>query len=568
MKKIATLLVCLALVMSAVLTACSSDNGKDDNAENKSGDANVSNETSSTVTPAGTYPITEERVTLDVLVVGHARVEDFNTNDFTKWYEEKTNVDIQFEVVPPEGAETKLNLILAGGELPDIIFGFNLSPSQLMIYGKQGIFVDLKPLIDKYGDNTKKMFADLPQVEKALTAPDGSIYALPQVNACYHCSMPHKAWIYKPWLDALGLDVPTTTEEFYEVLKAFKTRDPNGNGAADEIPFATAPVFGGGLETYIMNAFVYSNNMVHHHLILNDGKIEAAYVKPEWRQGLEYLHKLYAEGLIAPESFTMNADQFKALSIKNDEIVLGVGGGSGAGRFFPTTFGEDRRWADYIALEPLEGPNGMKVAAWNPYPISAGVNWSNFIITGANEHPEISFRWADGLYEQEATLRAVFGVEGEHWVWHGSQNPDKIGMNGEPALWERLVNMNQGVQNSTWQQIGISYRSAEFWAGETADMENNLDQVILYRETARAMEPYKQPVETIVPPLFYTEEQASQLADLSTTIEDYMMEMFARFVTGDADIDKEWDNYLATLEKMNLKQYLQIKQDAYDAQMK
>lgn len=75
----------------------------------------------------------------------------------------------------------------------------------------------------------------------AITAPDGNIYALPSINDCYHCSMAQKMWIYKPWLDKLGLDVPTTTDELYTVLKAFKDKDPNGNGKADEVPLTGAP---------------------------------------------------------------------------------------------------------------------------------------------------------------------------------------------------------------------------------------------------------------------------------------------------------------------------------------
>jgi putative aldouronate transport system substrate-binding protein len=559
MKKTMAQLLCALFVLTVLLSAC----GKGDPAE-KTPEAGSSE---STETPVGTYPITKEKVTLKVLVVGHPRVEDFSTNEFTKWYEEKTNVHIDWEVVPSDGAEQKLNLVLASGDLPDIIFGFNLTQTQLMIYGEQGLFQDMSKLIEQYGPNTKKMFADLPQIKDAITAPGGKIYALPQINACYHCSMRYKIWIYKPWLDKLGLSVPKTTDEFYEVLKAFKTKDPNGNGKADEIPFATTPkTTGGGLEYNLMNSFVYSNNYVQNKLILNNGKIEAAYNKPEWRQGIEYIHKLYSEGLIAPESFTMDNNQYKTIGIKNNEITLGASGSSGVAAFTPTVFGEDRRWAEYIALEPLKGPNGLQNAAWNPYPVSA--SWSSFIITSANKYPEISMRWADGLYDEQTSIRNVFGIEDTNWKWLGGKDPQKIGMNGKPALWERLVNMNAGVQNITWQQVGLSYRSAEFWGGEYADMENNLDQVLLYRETERAMEPYKQPLDTIVPPLYFTNEQASELADLSKTIDDYVTEMFARFVIGDADIAKEWDNYVRTLDNMGLQRYLKIYQDAYDSNMK
>ncbi len=77
-----------------------------------------------------------------------------------------------------------------------------------------------------------------PQVKSLITLLDGKIYGLPHINDCYHCSMSQKMWVYKPWLDKLGLKVPETTDEFEAMLKAFKEKDPNGNGKADEIPLS------------------------------------------------------------------------------------------------------------------------------------------------------------------------------------------------------------------------------------------------------------------------------------------------------------------------------------------
>src|SRR5699024_315051 len=139
-----------------------------------------------------------------------------------------------------------------------------------------------------------KMFEELPHVKEAITAPDGNIYALPQVNECYHCSYSQKLWIYQPWLDELGLEMPTTTDEFYEVLKAFKEDDPNGNGKADEIPLAGAN--SGAyvkIDQFLMNSFIYNNYFNNaQHLYVDHGNIEAAFNKPEWKDGLEYLNML------------------------------------------------------------------------------------------------------------------------------------------------------------------------------------------------------------------------------------------------------------------------------------
>ncbi len=97
-----------------------------------------------------------KKSTLKILVKGSASVEDFATNDFTKWLEEKTNVHIEWEVAPEKSANEKLNLVLSSGDYPDVIMGFGVSPTQMMIYGNQGVFLPLNDLIDKHGVEIQK----------------------------------------------------------------------------------------------------------------------------------------------------------------------------------------------------------------------------------------------------------------------------------------------------------------------------------------------------------------------------------------------------------------------------
>lgn len=94
-------------------------------------------------------------------------------------------------------------------------------------------------------------------MKSSITAPDGNIYALPQINECYHCDNALKLWINKAWLDKLGLQLPTTTEEFYQVMKAFKEQDPNGNGKNDELPLTGSDeMWAGNVSAFLMNAFI------------------------------------------------------------------------------------------------------------------------------------------------------------------------------------------------------------------------------------------------------------------------------------------------------------------------
>lgn len=108
------------------------------------------------LTEPGTYPLVKEKTTLKVMVRGNPLVENFETNEFTKWYEEKTNVHIEWEIVPEQSMQEKLNLVLASEDYPDVILGLNISPAQQMIYGSQGAFLPLNDLIEKQGTQTKK----------------------------------------------------------------------------------------------------------------------------------------------------------------------------------------------------------------------------------------------------------------------------------------------------------------------------------------------------------------------------------------------------------------------------
>ena len=122
--------------------------------------------------------------------------------------QEKTNVQSTWQLVPEEEAEGRLNLMLASGEIPEMIFGI-VTPSQQALYGAQGLFLPLNDLIEEHAPNLKKAFEIYPGMRETLTAPDGNIYGMLTLEDCYHCSMSQKLWIYQPWLDALGLEMPT-----------------------------------------------------------------------------------------------------------------------------------------------------------------------------------------------------------------------------------------------------------------------------------------------------------------------------------------------------------------------
>jgi putative aldouronate transport system substrate-binding protein len=509
--------------------------------------------------PAGMFPLTTEKVTLRVAIPANASVEDFNTNTFTQWYEQQTNVHIEWIILPSDEALAKLNLMLSSGDYPDVIMGFyDISPAQLQVYGQQGIFVPLNDLIERAGPNIKKAFELYPEARDVSTASDGNIYALTEINDCFHCSMSQKLWIYKPWLDQLGLEMPETTEEFYQVLKAFKEQDPNGNGQADELPITTNKIGNGwqnSYDSYFMNAFLLNPSS---RLVLKDGTVAVTYNTPEWREGLRYLRRLAQDGLLDLNSFTQDGDQLRLLGESDPPIIgsLPWGVPSALG---PIEDSEEAYVTKFVTVPPLEGPGGVRVQPNSPYaPFSVG----RFIITRAAKDPELALRWADGFYQQEVELNAYYGPKGVGWDW---AQPGDVGINGKPALY-RVLKTWGNTQNDQWSQTNTSFRSSDWRLGQATDNQWEFE-TYLYRETAK-LEPYKQDAAMSVPPLYFSQEQAQESGQLEASLSKYVNEMLARFVSGDDDIETGWDAYLQTLEQIGLPRFLEIQQAAYDAKYK
>ncbi|WP_135547564.1 extracellular solute-binding protein [Paenibacillus cymbidii] len=579
MKKTSLAALAAVMVSVAALGACSKGNDSGSASTSPSGSPSGTAAASakptadnSIVTPAGTLPITKEKTTLKVLVQGRPNI-DFPTSSATKWMEEQTNVHIEWQVAPdgPE-AQTKLNVVLASGDYPDVIMNFNVTSTQQMTYGKQGIFLPLNALIDKYGINTKKNVFDVfPTVKNDITASDGNIYSLPNVADCYQCSMGQKMWVYKPWLDKLGLKVPTTTDEFEAMLLAFKTKDPNGNGKADEIPLSgTIEGDHTPLNEFLMNAFVLNGVKATavglsiedgQHMYVDKGKITAAFAQPGWKEGLKYLNKLYAEKLIDPQAFTQTLKQLKAIGENPNTVILGATGALGLGQF--TQYGgPSNRWTEYVAVPPLKGPSGFQVT-----PLIANATQTGaFIITKAAKHPEVAMRWADFMYDSEVTWRLQKGEEGRNWR---KANPGELDMMGRQAVFAQLAPIAEEKSNNSWYQRGLSATpDAQRYTSVVDPKAPKPLAVVLYETTKNLYEPVQQKPDTIIPTLFMDVDQSKQVVDYSKTIGTYVDEMFARFVTGDVDIDKNWDAYLTQLNTLNLPKLLAIYQAAYDAKMK
>lgn len=547
----------VALSFSLVLSACSTESNTPA-ANTPSGSAPVASDVFS---PVGEYPIVKKPMTIKMFAPQFASIENMETNTFTKYVQDKTNIQIKWDLVPDKALNDRKQLMLASGDYPEVILHGSLTKDEQMKYGKQGVFIPLNELIDKYAPNFKKAMADLPYLKSSITAPDGNIYALPQINECYHCNYAQKLWINQSWLDKLGLKMPTTTDEFYEVLKAFKEKDPNGNGKKDEIPLTGSDdMWAGNISSFLMNSFIIDDQVDKDSgtfLQLKDGKVDLVANKAEWKQGLLYLNKLYKEGLIDPASFTQNSDAIQQLGNRQDANVMG-GITTALISYAHSPDEKHPRHKDYITVPPLKGPNGVQQAGY-----FAGVGSSQMAITNkaTKEQQIAAIRLADYLYTEEAIVLEERGPEGKEWrkAKEGEQD-----MNGKPAKYANIPKTEtKTTHNDGWEQIGPSLRTFQYrdsWAALQDPFAEGAYEVRLKRESAK-YEPFQSKM-MYPSSVFIALEDAEVAAQLKTTIRDYIKSNMAQFITGSKGIEKDWDSYVKGFDGLQLGKYIEIYQKA------
>ena len=277
----------------------------------------------------GEFPIVKEgEVTLTIGMHQEANVTSYayGENEFTTYLQDRSGIKLEFDRMGSTGAEvvTQVQLRLSTGEkLPDIIL--NAGPSRLDAwdYMADGVMLPLQDYIEDYGYYYDKAVEEMatynPELLGAIGAqndPDSNMPMLWKFSLGPGSQYDKQAYINKQWLDNLGLEVPTTTDELYEVLVAFRDQDPNGNGLKDEIPMLGAAESSASyvpnICDFILTAFVYFSP--RQHLIdEGDGKLTYVGLTEGYREGMKYIRKLVDEKLIPDFSFTQTTAQQKAI---------------------------------------------------------------------------------------------------------------------------------------------------------------------------------------------------------------------------------------------------------------
>lgn len=509
----------------------------------------------------------EEAKVLTIALPQNANVENYDTNYLTQLLEKECNVDIQFMLLPTslEDAKSKLALMASSGEkLPDVVC-MQLTNLEVAEYGSKGVF---QALNDYIGDASKTPNFNAIDEEtrnaivQAITSPDGNIYTLADYSPEDYNLTPYRCWINKTWLDNLGLETPTTTDELKAVLEAFATQDPNGNGIQDEIPLtgATSAVWGGFTPYYLMNSFIFYNaNMANNGLALDaDGKtVIAPFTTDEWKQGLEYMNSLSEEGLLDPSMFTMDSTQFTAMLDQNPNTVGCVCAG---GWGYWTGSLDSENFQDFELLAPLAGPEGTAYAA--TYQYTPNLYWN---VTKDCEDVDLAMQAGDLLYRQDVSYTTRYGEENVDWSTDEAVTSEKVGlyqdMLGIPCKIAILDNQWSKVQNKHWYGACPHYLSTDDYRGLDSMQNGDDNRNAVLRSTSYSM--YYEAHPQLMPSLNYTEEEAEGISGIATDVTTYVSSSMAEFITGNRPLS-DWDNYLEELDNMGLQQMIEKAQAAYD----
>ena len=512
--------------------------------------------------PAGTYPVVKDgTLEMDCFTMSMPNVEDLQSNDFTKFMEEKTGIIMNFQTGGRDDWEDKLNMMLQSGDYPDVILG--VSPN-LAKYGvKEQMIIPLDEYLTE--ENVPNYLKIMEPYGLDMTKEaDGQIYSLADINVCYHCSYGRKMWVNKRYLDEMGCEIPTTTDEFYAVCEKFLEYKPDGIAVA-----GAAQGWYSRMQDWLINAFILMpaksyTLSVRDTVALNTDTNEMVCVAADdrYKEAMKWINSLYELGAIYDGDFTQTGEQLKTLVNQPDEPVLFFTDGTISDAIDAATNPDFYR--DYVCMAPIAGPDGTRIAFETPNP---GVSGGAFCITDKCEDPEAALRWVDFFYSEIGDLCSQYGAEeGVDWVL----NPEgKVGLNGEPAKYEVLNVYTSETQNHDWQDIGIRVAPAEYRLGQAVDADvdpyapEGLEK-LLYDASAELYAPYAGAGNIkLLDELKLTDAENSDISVIAVEVEKIIEETSVAFMTGAKDIDAEWDGYVESLYNAGLEDLLAVYTTAY-----
>lgn len=482
-----------------------------------------------------------EKVTADGQEFGFTVFCDDSTAT-GEWYmmdqlKELTGVDVKVEYYANEVATEKLSLALSSGDYPEMIGGWLLKDTDILKYGvSQGIFVPLEDYIEAYAPNIQAILDEVPGAREAMTAPDGHIYSVPYVVDAP--MVDYQISINTEWLEKVGKELPTTTDEFYEVLKAFKEQDANGNGDPnDEIPLSFDP--NNKNINYMMAWFGASCD--EYGMTMKDGELEFVANTDEFKEGVKYLNKLYTEGLIDPEAFTQDSSIWESKGGKN---TLGATMCYATSDFMPYSQGEVPSW---VSL-PVLSSESCSDPQWFQDSTGVSVLRTQLVITNKAKPEDIGgiLRFWDVVYDSENSIQIINGPMPDI-VYKEDDGYHKIDVNQLSKEDQEKYSWANLFPQSLPKYVPLGFKM--------------ISDPMPYEEKDEVEAKYEGHLTGKLPSYWIPLEQADEMSEIQTAIGDYIEQTVAQWISGQADLESGWDAYCDQLNTLGLEEYVQMRKE-------
>lgn len=460
-------------------------------------------------------------------------VTNLGETPFAKAYSEKTGINVTY-IHPAQGQEEEaLNILLAAGDLPDIIETDWLSREPESSIANKTI-IALNDLVDKGAPNLKKYLQENPQIDKEIKTDSGKYYVFPFIRNSDKLLSTSGFMLRGDWLEDLNLEAPQTMDEWEKVLTAFKEK----KGAA-------SPVVGG---VYHLRCFAGAYN-VGYDFYVDDGKVKYGCIEDGFGEFLKTMNRWYENGLI-DKNFSLMDNDYITSSIIGGKSGASFGAGGGAlGVWSNTAKNNGDTKYKLIAAEFPTTQKGTKPEFGNkqlPYsPLNGAA------ITGNCKNPELAAKFLDYSYSEEGSMLNNFGIEGESYEMVDGQpkytelitnNPDKLPMAQILTMYVRASIEGPFIQDERYIE---QYYQLDTQRDALVKWSNNNHQ------------------NHIMPQVTLSEEELSEYNRIMTDFTTYRDENINAFIIGSRPIS-EFGNFVNECKSKNIEKAIAIYQQAYD----
>lgn len=469
--------------------------------------------------------------------------------DVFKYVEEKMNVHIIWDTPTESNFNERYNLLMASGDIPDIII--NQPDGDLIKYAQIGVIVPLNKYIDKFAPNLKLWFKKRPEIKKAITSADGNIYYLPMFD-----ELPTGNYVLairEDWLKKLNLKKPVTINDWEMVWKAFKEKDPNGNGKADEIPFSGSGDKG-GTGIFAVRSLVAAWGFPSCQSPVNifddfysdpkdKGRVHYGPVEPRYKEALTWIARMYKAGYIDQEIFTTNS---KILASKMAQDLVGSTRGFFGSQIsaFNNTIPKQIPGYFLTGCEPLKGPDGTQI---HPFLDQSPRKNIAFVVTKANKFPAESVKLVDYFYGEEGASLINFGIEGKHYTMaDGKRIYTDFILRNPNGLSSKRARGTFSPSGGTWPFIFLKAQS------------DQVDHPVVTEIRRKYLGPFIPESKKYILPSYQFKTQDDEVRRrIMTDVKIYEDEMIIKFIMGIEPLDN-WNKYVQRIKAMGIDQVIAI----------